>query len=297
MEKFNRLNLQLFAGEGTGDGGGEAAAGETGADAGHQRLRELGVPEGKIRKNRAYKSAGQVSPAQEQAAAAQNPTEENGQNQRMRWEDILKDPEYNRQIQNVVQQRLRDAKGAEEAMEKLSPALERLARRYGQDPENPDYEALARAIGGEDSPQHRQAVQRQSFRQHIKNLERQGEELKRVFPGFDLRTELRNPVFARMTSPGVGISVEDAYHALHRRQIQAAAMRLSAQATAQQIANDIRSGGRRPQENGVSGQASSVTTFDYSKATPEQRKAMKAYIRSEAANGRMVYPGSYPGRG
>ena len=48
------LNLQLFAGEGAGDGGGEGAAqGENSADAGHQRLRELGVPESKIRKPKA----------------------------------------------------------------------------------------------------------------------------------------------------------------------------------------------------------------------------------------------------
>ena len=50
------LDLQLFAGEGAGDGGGEGAAtGENNADAGHQRLLELGVPADKIRKNRAYK--------------------------------------------------------------------------------------------------------------------------------------------------------------------------------------------------------------------------------------------------
>lgn len=83
------LDLQLFAGEGAGDGGGEAAAtGENNADAGHQRLRELGVPEAKIRKNRAYKlPASNPKPAEnvqtqeagqevKQAAAATDPAEE-----------------------------------------------------------------------------------------------------------------------------------------------------------------------------------------------------------------------------
>ena len=63
---FNHFDwrlLQLFGGEGgasgaspAGDGGNAAAAvtGENSADAGHQRLRELGVPENRIRKNRAY---------------------------------------------------------------------------------------------------------------------------------------------------------------------------------------------------------------------------------------------------
>ena len=61
MENHKWLNLQLFAGEGAGDGGGEAAAtGESAVDAGQQRLRELGVHEDKIRKNRAY---GRKAPA------------------------------------------------------------------------------------------------------------------------------------------------------------------------------------------------------------------------------------------
>ena len=56
MLKDKWLNLQLFAGEGAGDGGGEGATtGENAVDPGQQRLLELGVPESKIRKNRAYK--------------------------------------------------------------------------------------------------------------------------------------------------------------------------------------------------------------------------------------------------
>ena len=69
MFNIKWLNLQLFAGEGTGDGGGEGA--ETGveaADPGRQRLLELGVPEDKIRKNRAYKVN---APAPKTAAAGQ----------------------------------------------------------------------------------------------------------------------------------------------------------------------------------------------------------------------------------
>jgi hypothetical protein len=138
-------------------------------------------------------------------------------------------------------------------------------------------------------------LEQQKFQQHIMKLEQQGEALKKVFPNFDLRTELQNPAFARMTSPNVGISVEDAYYAVHRNEIQTAAMQVTAQKTAQKISNDIQAGNRRPSENGTSGQAPSVTTFDYRNATPEQRNAFKAHIRSEAAQGRKVYPGSYHG--
>ena len=333
------LNLQLFAGEGASDGGGEGAAtGVEAVDPGQQRLLELGVPADKIRKNRAYKlntpapntaAAGQdkgQEPKQEQAAAA-DPTEEKKTDPktRMTWDEIMKDPEYNKQMQAVVQSRLRSAKGAEETLGKLAPALELLARKHGQDPANPDYEALAKAISDDESyyedkalemgvsvetakridqqerdtarqqREEARTLEQQKFQQHIMKLEQQGEEMKKVFPNFDLRTELQNPAFARMTSPNVGISVADAYYAIHRNEIQTAAVQVTAQKTAQKISNAIQAGSRRPAENGTSGQAPSVTTFDYSKASAEQRKAFKDHIRSEAAQGRKVYPGSYRG--
>ena len=335
MNKHKWLNLQLFA---EGDGGGEGAAtGVEAVDPGQQRLLELGVPADKIR-NRAKKSPAKVpegavsSPAEQQKttdqAAADEPTEESPKSDappRMSWEDIMKDPEYNKEMQAVVQARLRSAKGAEESLQKLAPALEVMARKYGLDPTNIDYDALSKKVNDDESHyedkalemgvdietarrldqkerdearQKRQeaiTLEQQRFQDHIANLERQAEAMKTVFPKFDLRTELRNPVFARMTSPSGGVSVEDAYYAIHRKELQTATAQASAQATAKQISNAIQANGRRPQENGTSGQAPSVTTFDYSKASKEQREALKAHIRAEAAQGRKVYPGSFKG--
>ena len=327
------LNLQLFAGEGAGDSGGEGAAtGESAVDPGQQRLLELGVPADKIRKNRAYKlntpapkpaEAGQEQ-AQgqkpEQVAAADNPTEENKTDTtpaRMSWDEIMADPEYNKQMQAIIQARLRSAKSAEETLGKLTPALELLARQHDLDPTNIDYEALAKKINDDESFYEQKAlemgvsvetakkidqqersnarqerenartIEQQKFQQHIMKLEQQGEALKKVFPNFDLRTELKNPAFARMTSPNVGISVEDAYYAVHRNEIMSGAMQVTAQKVAQKISNDIQAGSRRPNENGTSGQAPSVTTFEYRSMSPQQREALKKRIRS----GEKIYPG------
>jgi hypothetical protein len=134
-------------------------------------------------------------------------------------------------------------------------------------------------------------LEQQKIQQHIQKLEQQGEALKKVFPKFDLRKELQNPAFARMTAPNIGISVEDAYYAVHRNEIQAVAMQVTAQETAKKISNSIQSGQRRPVENGVSGQAASVTTFDYRNASREQREALKRQIREAAARGEKMYPG------
>lgn len=331
--RLPRLNLQLFAGEGAGDG---ANTGDQGAaDAGQQKLLDLGVPAEKIRK-RAYKSAAKLPEGairdvpqeqteqqdnQQDAAAEENhPTE--GQKTdtpaRMSWDDIMSDPEYNRQMQAIVQSRLRAEKAQ---MDKLTPALEVLARKYDLDPEKLDYDALSQAIHEDNdyyedkalemgvpvdtakkidqqeratSRQRRieaQNLEQQRIQQHFASLEQQAEAMKTTFPGFNLRKELQNPIFARMTSPNINLSVEDAYYAVHRNEIQTAAMQVTAQKTAQKISNAIQSGSRRPNENGTAGQAAPVSIFDYRKASKAQRDALKQQIRAAAARGEKIYPG------
>ena len=342
MKETKWLNLQLFA---EGEGGGEAApSGENASVAAEQRLRELGVPEDKIRKRankatvkapdttaKAETVSDNTQQASEQGAAANTRAEETATEKptRMSWDEIMADPEYNKQMQAVVQSRLRTAKTAEDNLAKLTPAVELLARRYNLDPENMDYDALTKAINDDDSyyeekalemgvpvetakkidkqerdaareramEQRREAerqetLQDQALRQHYESLVRQGEAMKKVFPNFDLQKELENPVFARMTAPGKGLmSVEDAYKAVHHNELQIAGMQITAQKTAQKISNAIQSGSRRPDELGTSSQAPSATTFDYRAADKYQREALKKRIRDAKARGEKVYPG------
>lgn len=346
MNEIKKLNLQLFAGEGAsgGDGGatsgnssGEVAtSGENATVAAEQRLRELGVPEDKIRK-RASKVASKMpmqaaktepaglkaeEPSVVSAPTEDNPTEETKEiPARMSWDEIMKDPEYNAKMQETMRNRLKTAKTAEENLNKLAPAVELLARKYNLDPNNLDYEALTKAINDDDDyyenkalemgvsvetakridkferdqerakAQAERTIQEQKIQQHFIKLEQQAEAMKKVFPNFDLRTELQNPAFARMTHPNVGISVEDAYYAIHRNEIQAASMQVTAQKTAEKISNAIQAGSRRPDEAGTSSQAPSVSTFDYRNASREQREALKKRIRDAAARGEKLYPG------
>lgn len=129
------------------------------------------------------------------------------------------------------------------------------------------------------------------FVRHLRGLERQAEEMKTLFPGFDLRRELDNPAFARMTAPDVGIRVEDAYYAVHRQEIQSAAMQVTAQKTAQMLSDAVRSGSLRPREHGTVSQGASLTGFDYRSATPQQKAALKKRIREATARGEKLYPG------
>ena len=354
---FNNWHLlQLFAGEGAGssagDGSGDGAVSgaNEGLAAGDQQLRELGVPEDKLRKRAKRANAKlpegavrttpmevQEQTAQEQVAPAEeNPTEESAKATeekveaetkptRMTWDEIKADPEYNKEIQAIVQSRLRSAKNAEDSLSKLEPALEVLALQHGLDPANIDYEALAKAISDKKAfiedkalemgvsysaaeqlvdeelgkarqkrteQREQEDLEQKRLNDHFRHLEEQGENIKKIFPTFDLRTELQNPVFARMVAPGNGLmSVEDAYRAVHRKEIEAAQSQVIVQRTAQNISNAIQAGSRRPDENGTSAQSASVTTFDYSKASKAQRDALKQQIRTAAARGEKLYPG------
>ena len=346
MAKNKWFWLQLFGGEGAGASGGEgggdgAVSGDSGLAAEDQQLLELGVPEEKLRKRAkrasaklpegavrtAPKEVQEQKPQEQVATAEENPTEEKTETTptRMTWEQIMADPEYNKEMQLTVKSRLKQAGKAEEAMSKLEPALEVLALKYGQDPANIDFDALAKAIGDKksyvedkalemgvtystaeklvddelgDARQRKTELQEKDnlelrmLDDHMRNLEQQGEALKKVFPNFDLRTEMQNQAFRRMLAPGKGLmSVEDAYYAVHRKEIDAARSQVIAQRTAQNISNAIQAGSRRPNENGTSGQSASVTTFDYSKASKAQREALKQHIRASAARGEKVYPG------
>ena len=272
MKHWKNHPLQLFAEVGN--------TGETAADPGQQRLLELGVP-ARVLEKRAER-AGTAEP--QQVAAAEGHME----GSRMTWEQIMADPEYNRQMQAVVRSRLREAKESQAALEKLTPGLEALARQEALDPGKLDYDALAGAL----EKKFRQDAGRDRLRDHFHGLEQQAEALKRQFPDFDLSRQLQNPAFLRMTAPGTGITLEDAYFALNRESLQTAAMELAAKKTAQLISNNIRATQRRPEENGLSRQAPSVNTFDYRNASPHQRADLKRRILEASAQGRKLYPGT-----
>lgn len=243
--------LQLFS-EGGAEGTGESAAA-----AGQQR-----------------------APAEPemQVAAAEAPG-------RMSWDEIKADPEYAARMRSMVQERVKNIKQAQEAMDTLRPALEILAKQHGLSSDAPDYAALARAVT--EAPSKRET----QLRQHYRSLVEQSRGLQEKFPNFRLQEELKNPLFARLTAPGVGVSLEDAYYTVHRQQIEGAALQVVAQRTAQRISNAIRSGGGRPEENGTSSLGPSVSSFDYRTASREQREALKSRIRLAGARGEKVYPG------
>lgn len=255
----------------------------------------------------------QQEPVQEEAEerevedAAQ--PEEIEETKKPSWDEIMADPDYKEEMSKIVQNRLRSAKDAEAKLGKLGPMLQKLAEHYGVDASDLDavagavsndtqyYEEKASAMGvpvetamrieqleqaeAQRKAQDEEEQRRSEFNQHLERLREQGEELKKTFPGFDLGKELQNDAFRRMTSPGGGVSVADAYYAVHRQEIMAAQNEVVAKKTAQRISKSIQSGLTRPAENGLSGQAAVSPKISYANMTKQEREALKARIHSE----------------
>ena len=175
----------------------------------------------------------------------------------------------------------------EEAVACVTDSEEDFPEAMPSEGENEENKCSDKAFSGVDPEETSRTI---LLRAHLADLERQAQALKASFPSFDLREEMKNPVFARMTAADVGIGVEDAYYAVHRKELHAAAMREAAEKTAEKLASAIRSGSRRPRESGASSQAPSVSTFDYAKACRAQREAFKKDLRARMARGEKVYP-------
>lgn len=322
MIYFEKLDLQLFA-EGGEDGGDGAATGVTSsADAGQAALEALGVPKSKMR-SRAKEAAGAMvenrQAQQKGQVAADGGKSETGYGTPAKpsWKDLMKDPEYNAAMQETVQNRLKSSKSAKD-MEALAPALAMLAGRYklDADPEKLDVAALAKAIQEDDSyfemqaaelgvepdvarrlaqleqmekqkaAAEQKATEQEQTRAHLMKLSQQAETLKQKFPQFDLMQELKNPTFARLTAPALGMSVEAAYHAVHYAEIQQQMAQTAMQRASENIAASIAAGKSRPAENGAGGQAPSRSTANYDNMTKAQREDLKRRIRS----GEKIYP-------
>ena len=223
----------------------------------------------------------------------------------MSWDEFMKIPENNARMQKTMSERVnRVARENTEYMQKLSPALELIASRYGiEADENGGYDAsaIADAIINDDSyyeqkaadmgvdvdtarridmletenKRNEEALQRQQcdqqLREHFQKMQQQANDIQDIMPGFNLQDALNDPEFVRMTSPEGKMSVRQAIWALHGDEIQAQAVNAVAQRAKLDAANAIRSG-VRPRENGSSTAAVS-TTPNLQKMSREERRA------------------------
>lgn len=284
MRFFERglLTWKLLDSDGGAGTGGAEEGGQAGVngqeDAAPEVQRSKRNPLAGVRYGRQPESATPVEEARKDDASEGKKPEDRAR----QWIGIRNGEykaEFDADVQAILRERLKHTKAAEDKLTKLGPMLETLAKQYGKNAD--DLDGLIGAVTDDDKLYEEEAYQRgmsvdavkqmhqiererdeaqravkeiqerDQINRHIEGLVRQGEQVKQVFPSFDLQAELRNPDFARLTSPACGVDVMTAYQVIHRNEIQPMAMQVAAQKTQEKLANAIQAGQARPVENGL----------------------------------------------
>lgn len=302
---------------GAGEGGEAAVVAPGTLDDGTQvdaRLAARMEEQARKRKARGQEPVQMAAPAakapEAQPAAAQPAAQEAEPSLEDQWAEAKKGKFKDligRDIQAAIQDRFKNQKDANETLEKLQPALKALAKQRGI--EDGDLEALANSIMSDDSLfeeeadkagmsveayrtqqqlmaenaryREREAQEQEDmfFRQHFAKLAQQAEDLKKIYPGFDLQKELQNEVFRRLTMPNSGVSVKDAYYAVHHDELEPQAMAYGIQRAQQQISQTIQANQARPVEGALRNQQPANIAIDPRTMTKEQRENLKERAR------------------
>ncbi len=312
---FYNLNLQLF-GEGGGEGAASASSGGEGPQAVTQPATEKSSKDRLA--NVVYGKQEGIGGEADVPEGVQTPVVEIQEDKNTAFENMIKGEykeQFDARIQELLSKRFKNSEAVAERQKKLTPILEVLGNKYGVDTsdiDKMDLDKLNKAIMEDDSYYEQEAIekgipvetlkemrrmeaenkrmreamearQRQDQgRKAYEELVRQAEEVKKVYPGFDLRTEMNNPEFGRLIAGGV--NARTAYEVVHKDQIQPAMAQYMAQRTAEKISNHIQSGARRPGENGANSQSAPVFKTDVTKLTREDR----AEIARRVARGEKI---------
>lgn len=284
---------------------GQNRSGELSADAGQgQRStaaewQALGVPQDLAVKHQARKEAESGSGDRTLSAARPDAGEVSRQKaDTLRWEELMRDPDLNRKMQETVKARLRPL---QQQLDGFRPILREIGARYGMDTSDTahlDLQALLHAVEqdapitaaepskersretaspetAEDRPRQSDRIAAYLAARHMAQLRREAVLLEQRFPGFDLQRELADPRFAALVSPRGGLSVEEAYYALRHRGIE----RSQAQNLTQAFTRSLRSEDHIPRMNGSDsrGQQPREKT-PYSRMSRTERAAYKAKL-------------------
>ena len=105
--------------------------------------------------------------------------------------------------------------------------------------------------------------------------------MKAQFPNFNLDAELQNPDFLKLTSPAIGLSVEDAYFAVHHKELGPQMMAYGMQRAKNQMAQSIMAKGARPREGGLDNRnAAADMTMNFKAMDRKERNAVYAAIHA-----------------
>lgn len=203
---------------------------------------------------------------------------------------------YKKRVEKVVKGRLKDSKEQAETLQKSQRVMQKLAQVYGVDPA--DFEAVEKAIDSDDNlytqaamdadmsveaykellrtkaenAVYKKAEEEQLRQEKIDETYRKwlsdSEEVKKVYPNFDLEAELQNPVFNGLLRNG--FPVQNAYESAHIQELMTSAMQAGVSVAERKIANNVAANQARPEENAGSRNSTATVKRDVASLTPEE---------------------------
>lgn len=246
--------------------------------------------------------AAQPAPGAQQTPAGE-PTIED------RWTELKKGEykeQYARDVQAAIKDRFKNQADLQERLDAIQPTLDVLMKKTGAE----SVEELNKLIAEDDSiyqeeadaagmpvdkyremmrlqKEHDDAIASEKrLREQVANrdrfaeLHRQGEDLKQMFPDFDLMKEMENEAFRNMTMSGQ-LTVEQAFYALHGKELTPQLMAYGMQRARQQMGQTIQATGQRPQEGAMRGRttAAAEPKINPASLTRKEREMYKQMAR------------------
>lgn len=243
----------------------------------------------------------------QEQAKAEEPAEKTIQE---RWEEVKKGEFaelYGQDVQNAIRDRFKNQTDVSAQMNALEPMLQVLRERAGVESneelihhvmdDDSLYEEAASEAGmtvaayrqfmemkaERDSAMQKEQenIQQTMLREHYGKLTQQAEVLKQSYPGFDLQQELQNKDFLKLTSPEVGLSVEDAYFAVHHRELAPQMMAYGMERAKQQMGQTLQAQRNRPAEGAMrqQGQPAAALKIDPRNLTRREKEEIKRQVR------------------
>ena len=233
---------------------------------------------------------------------------------RKAFQDLVNSEEYKdiytEETQRIINRRFRETQNLEQQVARNQPLIDMLMQRYKISDgdigkltaaiENDDaYWSEAAEEAGMSVEQYKQfqklqrenaALMRdqqqrrsqQAAQQQLQKWYGEAEQVKGVYPSFDLNAEVKNRQFISMLKSGV--PMQHAYEVVHLDDIKAGVAKMQAKATERQVVDGIRAKGARPQENGTTSQSAFTVKDDVGKLT----KAERAEIARRVARGEII---------
>lgn len=221
--------------------------------------------------------------------------------------------EYQSDLQRIIDKRFKNSKKIEAQRDELrsqndkyQSLVEVLAERYDTDEldslvdmvrqDNSYWEQRALENGTTVEEERNQAAIKQQQRQMkteldsykenerraqvINEWERQAQELKNIYPSFDLDTEVQNEKFVNALQGGW--SVRDAYQYAHFDDIVSGAIEYATEEIKKNKLDNAEMRRNRPSENGTKGRASSIHKVDVNKMTKAEMEELdRRVLRGE----------------